>query len=76
MGNFSYFFGILIFFSKSIFLKNSFKIIIKASNNLDPDQTKHFVGPDLGPNCLQRILADHTHRKRDKPKINIRPLDK
>ena len=30
------------------------------SNSLDPDQTKHFVGPDLGPNGLQRLLADDT----------------
>ena len=22
------------------------------SNSLDPDQAKHFVGPDLGPNCF------------------------
>ena len=24
------------------------------SNSLDPDQARHFVGPDLGPNCLQK----------------------
>ena len=23
---------------------------------LDPDQAQHFVGPDLGPNCLQRFV--------------------
>ena len=23
------------------------------SNSLDPDQAQHFVGPDLGPNCLE-----------------------
>ena len=23
------------------------------SNSLYPDQARHFVGPDLGPNCLQ-----------------------
>ena len=28
------------------------------SNNLDPDQARHFVGPDLGPNCLQRLSAE------------------
>ena len=28
------------------------------SNSLDPDQERHYVGPDLGPNCLQRLLAD------------------
>ena len=25
------------------------------SNGLGPDQTQHFVEPDLGPNCLRRI---------------------
>ena len=29
------------------------------SNSLDPDQARHFVGPDLGPNCLQRLSADN-----------------
>ena len=24
------------------------------SNSLDPDQDRHSVGPDLGPNCLQK----------------------
>ena len=28
---------------------------ISVSNNLDPDQAQHFVRPDLGPNCLQRL---------------------
>ena len=28
------------------------------SNSLDPDQARQFVGPDLGPNCLQRLSAD------------------
>ena len=28
------------------------------SNSFDPDQERHFVGPDLGPNCLQRLSAD------------------
>ena len=31
---------------------------IRVSNSLDPDQARHFVGPDLGPNCLQRLSAD------------------
>ena len=26
-----------------------------SSNSLDPDQARHIVGPDLGPNCLQRL---------------------
>ena len=28
-----------------------------VSNSLDPDQDRHFVGPDLGPNCLQRLSS-------------------
>ena len=34
------------------------------SNSLDPDQVQCFVGPDLGPNCLQKISADNTSRQR------------
>ena len=30
------------------------------SNRLDPDQARRFVGPDLGPNCLQKLPADDT----------------
>ena len=29
---------------------------------LDPDQDLHNVGPDLGPNCLQKLSADHKSR--------------
>ena len=29
------------------------------SNSLDPDKARHFVGPDLDPNCLQRLSAEH-----------------
>ena len=25
---------------------------------MDPDQDQHYVGPDLGPNYFQRLLAD------------------
>ena len=31
------------------------------SNSLDPDQARRVVGPDLGPNCFQR-LADYKSR--------------
>ena len=34
------------------------------SNSLDPDQARQFVGPDLGPNWLPRLLADDTGRQR------------
>ena len=30
---------------------------MRVANSLDPDQDRHFVGPDLGPNCLQRLSA-------------------
>ena len=29
-----------------------------VSISLDPDQDRLSVGPDLGPNCLQRLSAD------------------
>ena len=32
------------------------------SNSSDPDQAGLFVGPDLDPNCLQRLSADNTCR--------------
>ena len=35
---------------------------IRVSNSLDPDQARHFVGPDLGPNCMQRLSADNKSR--------------
>ena len=56
------------FFSKSTFLKNSFKNTVKVSNSLGPDQARHFVGPDLVLNCLQKLSADDTWRKRDNVK--------
>ena len=37
---------------------------MRASNGLDLDQDRQFVGPDLGPNCLQRLSADNTCRQR------------
>ena len=33
-----------------------------VSNSLDPDQARHFVGPDLDPNCLQRLSAYNVSR--------------
>ena len=45
-------------FLKLSFSKNLFRITIRLSNSLDPDQARHFVAPDMGPNCLQRLSAD------------------
>ena len=33
------------------------------SNNLDLYQDQHSVGPDLGPNCLQRLSLDDKSRR-------------
>ena len=27
-------------------------------NSLDPDQARHFVGPDLDPKCMKKVSAD------------------
>ena len=39
---------------QNILLRN----MIRVSNGSDPDQDRHSVGPDLGPNYLQKLLAD------------------
>ena len=49
-----------MFFFKINFFKKFFKDyhqMIRVSNSLDPDQARHFVGPDLGPNCLQNCKS-------------------
>ena len=33
------------------------------SNGFNPDQDRRSVGPDLGPNCLQKIFADDQSRR-------------
>ena len=61
LGIFAWFFCHLLIFSKSTFSENFIRnIIIRQSVK----QAIHFVGPDLGPNCLQRLLADDTSRQR------------
>ena len=47
------------FFSNSTVLKSSFMNTIRVPKSLDPDKARHFVGPDLGANCLQRLSADN-----------------
>ena len=48
----------LTFFSKLSFSNNSFRDTNRVSNGLDPKSDGHFVPPDLGANCLQRLLDD------------------
>ena len=63
LGNFFMCFVVCQFFSKSSFLK-IISAIPSVSKSLDPDQARHFVGPDLGPNYLQRLSADLTSKQR------------
>ena len=53
--NFSCFRCRLLSFSNYPF--QTFRITIRVSDGLDPDQD-FIVDPDLGPNCLQRLSAD------------------
>ena len=53
-----------MYFSKSSVLKNSFRNAIRVSNSLDPDQARHYVAPDLGPHCSQRLSADDNSKQR------------
>ena len=31
--------------------------MIRVSYSLNPDQARHFVRPDLGPNCFAKVLS-------------------
>ena len=54
-------FGCLLLFFKIYFFKK-FSGMLSVSNSLDPDQDCCSVGPDLGPKCLLRLLADNKNR--------------
>ena len=48
---------------------------MKVSNSFDPDQARHFVGPDLDQNCLHRLSADDTSWQSDSlPVIGTLPM--
>ena len=49
------------FFQDQLF-QNPFSNTIRMSNSLDPDQARRSVGPDLVPNCLQKLSADETKK--------------
>ena len=44
-------------FQNKLFKKN-FRNTIRVSNSMEPDQGRHSVGPDLGPDCLQMLSSD------------------
>ena len=72
LGNFLAFLLLLIiFFSKATLSKNSFRNTIRVSNSLDPGQARLFVGPDLDPNCLQRLSADGKELNQEKTKLTL-----
>ena len=56
------------FFQNRLFQKK-IRNTIRVSSSLDPDQARHFVWPDLGPNCLQRLSAEDASKKRVKVKV-------
>ena len=58
LGNFLCSFCHMLIFSKLTFSKNYFRNTIRVSNNMDPDQDRQNVNPDLGRNCLQRLSTD------------------
>ena len=68
-GKFFAFLSFADFFQNQLFSKNSFRNTIWVSNRLGPDQARHFVGPDMGPNYLQKLSADNTRRQRIKHKV-------
>ena len=40
------------------------KTLSGVQENMDQDQAKQLVGPDLGLNCLQKLSADNASRYR------------
>ena len=53
---------LLTFILKLAFSKKSCMNTVRVSNALDPDQGRHSVGSDLGPNYLKRLSADDKSR--------------
>ena len=46
------------FFQNELLKKKKIRKTNRVSNNLDLDQDRQSVGPDLGPNRLQRLSAN------------------
>ena len=61
LGNFACILSSADFFQNQLFWKILWGIPSESvANRLDTDQARHFVGPDLVPNCLQRLSADNS----------------
>ena len=46
------------------------------SNSLDPDQARHSVRSDLGPNCLQRLSGDDNGKELNTEQLLAKTLAK
>ena len=65
LANFAYFLSFADFpFKINIFAKFFRDYHQYVKQFLDPDQARHFVGPDLDPKCLQWLSAYDTSRQR------------
>ena len=53
----------MLFVVCRFFQNQLFQNTIRVSNSLDPDQARHFVGPNLSPICLQKISAEYYHKE-------------
>ena len=42
--------------------------MIRVLNSFDPDQARHYVGPDLGPNCFH---LGYQKRTKEGKEINV-----
>ena len=71
LGNFFTIFVVCRYFSTLFSSKFSFRNDIGVSYSLDPDQARHYVRPDLGPNCLQRLSADDKIRRKQATSLLI-----
>ena len=49
---------------------------IIMSNSLNPDQDRHSFGPDLGPNCLQRLSISRRQVTTSGERVKICMLNK
>ena len=46
------------FFQNELFSKKILSGTLPVLKSSDPDQDRPYVGPNLGPYCLQRLSAD------------------
>ena len=53
----------LVLFSSKKFSQEYLQRVKQFGSRI-PDQVRHFVGPDLDPNCLQRLSAEDTSKQR------------